>query len=111
MSDRIKLLEAEVERLQRGDFTEEEFQNLCHSMPQAKMVCFQKGCEEYQKKLFGAGLLSQFADWIEQRMAKVVWRPDGGDEVEMNAEWMVTLFLQEQDDLSAILEKADAVNK
>ena len=99
MSDRIKLLEAEVERLKRGDFTDDEFQNLCHNLPQAKMVCFQKGCEEYQKKLFGSGSLSQFADWIEQRMAK------------MTAEWMVTMFLQEQDDLAAILEKADAVNK
>ena len=99
MSDRIKLLEAEVERLKRGDFTDDEFQNLCHSMPQAKMNCFQKGCEEYQKKLFGSGSLSQFADWVAQNYPTVT------------GETLVWRFLKEQDDLAAILEKADAVNK
>lgn len=43
---------AENERLKRGDFTEEEFQNLCHNFTGDDAERFKKGCEEYQKKLF-----------------------------------------------------------
>lgn len=44
----------EVERLKRGDFTEEEFQNLCHNTDiQAGFDVFAKGCEAYQQKMFG----------------------------------------------------------
>ena len=44
---------SEIERLQRGDFTEEEFQNLCHGFSQQDEERFRTGCLEYQKKLFG----------------------------------------------------------
>ena len=46
-------LAAEVERLKRGDFTEEEFQNLCHNFSEDDVCRFKQGCEEYQRKLFG----------------------------------------------------------
>lgn len=50
-------LVAEVRRLRRGDFTPEEFQNLCHHRDQ-KPGCtrqdFEEGCRQYQAKLFGS---------------------------------------------------------
>ena len=57
----IRRLDAEAERLRRGDFTEEEFQNLCHNFDEADLERFGKGCEAYQRKLFGAC-------WKEQRI-------------------------------------------
>ena len=44
---------AENERLKRGDFTEEEFQNLCHHFSEEDACRFRQGCEAYQRKLFG----------------------------------------------------------
>lgn len=50
----IQALRDEVARLKRGDFTAEEFQNLCHNLPEdCTSEAFCNGCEEYQKKLFG----------------------------------------------------------
>ena len=46
-------LRAEVERLKAGDFTDEEFQNLCHCIPEQNRDEFFKGCAEYQRRLFG----------------------------------------------------------
>lgn len=42
----------EIERLKRGDFTEEEFQTLCHNLPEDDECRFKQGCIDYQKKLF-----------------------------------------------------------
>lgn len=50
---KCELLEREIERLKAGRFTEEEFQNLCHNFTPDDACRFKKGCEEYQKKLFG----------------------------------------------------------
>lgn len=47
-----KLVE-DNERLREGDFTPEEFQNLCHCIPENNQDAFFTGCAEYQKKLFG----------------------------------------------------------
>lgn len=49
----IKALEEEIARLKEGKFTDEELQNLCHNTATKDLVKFGKGCEEYQKKLFG----------------------------------------------------------
>lgn len=53
---RIKELDKELVRLKRGDFTPEEFQNLCHNRHE-KEGCTAKdffdGCAAYQKSLFG----------------------------------------------------------
>lgn len=50
----LRALANEVERLRRGDFTAEEFQNLCHNTDvQAGFDAFADGCEAYQQKLFG----------------------------------------------------------
>lgn len=46
----------EIARLKRGDFTEEEFQNLCHNFSEQDAKRFKAGCEEYQRKLFGTGI-------------------------------------------------------
>lgn len=43
----------EIERLLRGDFTEEEFQNLCHNFSEDDAQRFCNGCIEYNKKMFG----------------------------------------------------------
>lgn len=50
-------LQQEVERLKRGDFTEPEFQNLCHNFDPSDEARFEQGCLEYQAKLFGRCLL------------------------------------------------------
>jgi hypothetical protein len=49
----LAALRRENERLLRGEFTEEEFQNLCHNMTTDDACRFKAGCEAYQKKLFG----------------------------------------------------------
>lgn len=49
----------EIARLKAGNFTEEEFQNLCHNFSADDACRFKKGCEEYQKKLFGNKLCGQ----------------------------------------------------
>lgn len=46
-------LHAEIKRLKAGKFTEEEFQNLCHNFDEKDRERFVKGCEDYQRKLFG----------------------------------------------------------
>lgn len=46
----------EIARLKRGEFTPEEFQNLCHhrdESPGCTRADFEIGCREYQEKLFG----------------------------------------------------------
>ncbi len=43
---------AEIERLLRGEFTEEEFQNLCHNFSEDDESRFKEGCKAYQDKLF-----------------------------------------------------------
>lgn len=46
-------LAAEVERLKSGNFTEDEFQNLCHNEPvQSGKERFKAGCVAYCAKLF-----------------------------------------------------------
>lgn len=50
----LRRLVEEVKRLKRGEFTSEEFQNLCHNADvQAGFDAFADGCEAYQEKLFG----------------------------------------------------------
>lgn len=50
----VRHLLSENERLKRGDFTADEFQNLCHSTDiQAGFDAFADGCEAYQQKMFG----------------------------------------------------------
>lgn len=45
---------SEFKRLLDGDFTKEEFQNLCHNMnPECTRKDFEQGCKDYQDKLFG----------------------------------------------------------
>lgn len=49
------LLEDEIDRLKRGDFTPDEFQNLCHNLPDTcTREVFESGCKDYQAKLFGS---------------------------------------------------------
>lgn len=50
----LRRLVEEVKRLRRGEFTPEEFQNLCHNTDiQAGFDAFADGCEAYQRKMFG----------------------------------------------------------
>ena len=58
-ADTVCRLLGEIDRLKRGDFTPEEFQNLCHhrdEKPGCTRKDFEEGCQEYQTKLFGATL-------------------------------------------------------
>lgn len=50
------LIEAadEIERLLCGDFSESEFQGLCHNFSEDDADRFRVGCEAYQRKLFGS---------------------------------------------------------
>lgn len=52
----VGIYEDEIARLKRGDFTKEEFQNLCHNRHEKEGYTAQdffNGCAEYQKSLFG----------------------------------------------------------
>lgn len=56
VSDDIIALVAEVRRLRRGEFTREEFHELCHHLdknPNCTRADFESGCAAYQLKLFG----------------------------------------------------------
>lgn len=53
INDEVDRLKAEIERLKRGDFTEDEFQNLCHKFDDSDAKRFVEGCRQYQDKLFG----------------------------------------------------------
>lgn len=53
LKDERDALAAEVVRLKKGDFTEQEFQNLCHNFSADDVARFKQGCTEYQRKLFG----------------------------------------------------------
>lgn len=47
-------LKKEIVRLKEGNFTSEEFQNLCHNLPkECGREIFTEGCKQYQLKLFG----------------------------------------------------------
>lgn len=44
----------DIERLKRGEFTPEEFQNLCHNRTvQDGYPAFIEGCANYQREMFG----------------------------------------------------------
>lgn len=59
-TDRINELTSEIERLKSGNFTMEEFQFLCHNLPNnCTKESFCNGCEEYQKKLFGSSPITE----------------------------------------------------
>ncbi len=62
----LALCEA-VERLSAGDFTPEEFQNLCHKFSPEDRTAFCNGCAEYQRKLFGTSTQDELA---AERLAK-----------------------------------------
>lgn len=49
----IKDLLEERDRLLRGDFTPEEFQDLCHDRSREDRQAFFDGCAAYQTQLFG----------------------------------------------------------
>ena len=53
VSESLVEARAEIDRLKLGDFTEEEFQNLCHRFSPDDAARFKAGCEDYQRKLFG----------------------------------------------------------
>lgn len=66
LADALEAAEAEIERLKRGDFTPEEFQNLCHhrdDKPGCTPEDFFTGCALYQQKLFG---MAAFASLMEE---------------------------------------------
>ncbi len=50
----VDYLESEIVRLKRGDFTEKEFQDLCHHFSEDDRERFKAGCKEYQRQLFGS---------------------------------------------------------
>lgn len=61
----------EIDRLRCGDFTVEEAHNLCHNLEMTVTAeDFCKGCEAYQKKLFGR---SPTADTIESLRADLAF--------------------------------------
>lgn len=57
---KAKGLEKEIKRLKEGNFTPEEFQNLCHNLHEKCLSdgltrqAFEDGCKAYQDKLFGS---------------------------------------------------------
>lgn len=45
--------ENEIKRLQEGSLTNEEFHNLCHNTKCVSREEFERGCLEYQNKIYG----------------------------------------------------------
>ena len=62
-------LREELERVKRGDFTPEEFQNLCHNRHE-KEGCskeeFFEGCAKYQQALFGCSHVQSLHSRIKE---------------------------------------------
>jgi hypothetical protein len=60
-------VEAQLARYKRGEFTDEEFQELCHNL-HTKRPCgptdFCNGCEDYQIKLFGRSPITELRDHV-----------------------------------------------
>ncbi len=48
-----------IDRFKQGLFTPDELQNLCHNLSVQDKCAFAKGCEEYQKSLFGVGSIEE----------------------------------------------------
>lgn len=68
----VKLLLDEIDRLKRGDFTPEEFQNLCHrrdEKPGCTPEDFFTGCAMYQQKLFGRAAFASLMEDNERLRA------------------------------------------
>lgn len=59
LEEEISLLQGEITRLKEGDFTPEEFQNLCHNNYPCSLKEFRQGCRDYQCWLFGAATVSR----------------------------------------------------
>lgn len=60
-----ELLLKENERLKSGNFSDAEFQNLCHNLPDrhdAQKFC--DGCEKYQQQLFGWSPITKLKDQV-----------------------------------------------
>lgn len=51
--EKILTLTKERDRLQRGEFTSDELQNLCHNLSTVDRKAFFDGCDAEQEKLFG----------------------------------------------------------
>lgn len=85
-------LRREIERLKAGDFTEQEFNALCHNLhlkdepitPQA----FCDGCEEYQVKLFGESPIANLRAEIDRLKGEVA-------ELRANPLYVVTISSQD----------------
>ena len=60
MRERLEAAEREIKRLKEGDFTEEEFQNLCWKFGESDYCRFRNGCFAYQKKMFGGEVIEDF---------------------------------------------------
>jgi hypothetical protein len=73
-------LRAEADRLKRGDFTEAEFQSLCHGFSEGDMERFGKGCEEYQRRLFGVAAVDKARARIAE-LLETKWRHLGPDAI------------------------------
>ena len=53
LSNYIASVQSEIERLKRGEFTDSEFQSLCHNFQDADVERFADGCVDYMNNLFG----------------------------------------------------------
>lgn len=54
-------LRLENQRLKEGNFTPEEFQNLCHNLGRdCTLPVFDQGCKSYQESLFGKDVCEQY---------------------------------------------------
>jgi hypothetical protein len=82
LEEEVASLRHENTRLKQGDFTEEEFQELCHNLPTpptgSVTACgrFASGCLCYQVKLMGAEVVSRaLADTLIRASRKVSFWP------------------------------------
>jgi hypothetical protein len=63
LAEEVVVQRAQVHALKEGNFTPQEFHNLCHNKEKSvSLDDFCAGCEEYQVKLFGQSPISQLRE-------------------------------------------------
>lgn len=72
LEERLEIATSTIKRLREGDFTAEEFQNLCHNKAvQEGFESFCTGCHNYQQQLFGRTYTSELKSMLLSRIKQL----------------------------------------
>lgn len=88
---------AEIERLREGEFSDEEFQHLCHCVPETDREAFFTGCADYQRSLLGEADRDRFVAALNELFALFTKDTDG--------RWCFNSLSKEGSKFDAAMEK------